>query len=74
MNKLKKIKCTHCGSEMVPGDVRSGLISFNAFFTPTYDLTSAQEEKVESGLVIAMACLDCGRIESFLEARLRAHG
>jgi hypothetical protein len=73
-----KITCPQCGGETLRGDIRSGVLSFGAFFIEHDDkrtFTGAPKPKPgvqRNNRVISIACTQCGLISSYLERILNA--
>ena len=70
--------CPNCGGETVVGDVRSGVLSFGAFFTEHEGdkRTGTGAPKLRPGVqrdnrVISAACTRCGLVSSYLERVVR---
>ena len=73
-----KIPCPQCGGDTLRGDVRSGMLSFGAFFVEHdgEEKTFTGSPKPRPGIqrdnrVISVACARCGLVSSYLERVLR---
>lgn len=70
---MNSYKCVQCGAEVTVGDIRSGVISFGAFFVEysPQQKTRLGAPLLDSGLqknnrVVSYACTNCGYISSYL--------
>ena len=71
----EKYKCIQCGSEVTLGDVRSGILSFGAFFIECSEkqrnIVGAPKPKgglQKNNRVVSYACTDCGFISNYLDS------
>ena len=71
---MKKHKCIQCHQETVIGDIRSGFISFGAYFVEYEEgkKTFLGAPQPKSGVeknnrVVSYACKNCGCISNYLE-------
>ena len=65
--------CPHCGGHTIIGDIRSGILSFGAFFL---EFDSRETQKPRAGVkrdnrVISHACTDCGLVSSYLASVIK---
>ena len=71
---MDKQKCVQCGANTKLGEIRSGLISFGAYFVEFEEEKSTMigTHKPKPGIrknnrVVSYACMNCGFISSYLE-------
>ncbi len=73
---VENIKCRECGGDSSLGDVRSGILSFGAFFVELA-CTSSGNLKPKPGIsnnrVLSYACKECGYISQYMKENMNEH-
>ncbi len=72
-----KLNCPKCGGNTIAGDVRSGIVSFGAFFHSfsssrgkSNNELKQENEIIKNGRVVNFACIECGLVSSYLDSIL----